>query len=131
MMNELFKDMIDEGWLLIYMDDMLIHSPDAKIHHERTLRVLEQLQKHDLFLKPEKCQFNVTKVEFLGSIIRPNEVSMDPVKTNGIEGWPIPKTVKETRSFLGFTGFYRRFIAGYAGIVRPLNDLTKKDKPWH
>ena len=56
---------------------------------------------------------------------------MDPVKTNGIEGCPTPKTVKETRSFLGFTGFYRRFIAGYAGIVRPLNDLTKKDKPWH
>ena len=72
----------------------------------------------------------VTKVEDLGSIIQPNQVNMDPVKMNGIEEWPTPKTVKEVQSFLGFTEFYRRFIVGYAGIVRALNDLTKKDKPW-
>ena len=95
MMNELFKDMVDKGWLLIYMDDMLIHSPNKEIHYKRTLQVLDRLQKHDLFLKPEKCQFDMTKVEFLGSIIQPNQVNMDPVKTNGIEEWPTPKTVKE------------------------------------
>ena len=60
MMNELFKDMVDEGWLLISMDYMLIHSSNKEIHHKRTLQVLERLQKHNLFLKPEKCQFELT-----------------------------------------------------------------------
>ena len=50
MMNDIFRDMINEGWIVIYMDDILIFSPDAKTHRERTLRVLERLQQHDLYL---------------------------------------------------------------------------------
>ena len=55
---------------------------------------------------------------------------MDPVKVEGVRNWPVPKTVKQLQSFIGFINFYRRFIEGFSGIARPLNDLTKKDTPW-
>ena len=130
MMNDIFRDMIDEGWMVIYMDDILIFSKDPQTHSKRTLRVLQRLRDHDLFLKPEKCFFDVAEVEFLGLIIRPGIVAMDPTKLQGIQEWPTPTTVKGVRSFLGFGNFYRRFISHYSDLARPLHDLTKKDVPW-
>lgn len=131
MMNELFQDMIDEGWLVIYMDDMLLFSKDPKTHCERTRRVLQRLRDNDLFLKPEKCLFDVTEVEFLGLIVKPDTLAMDPVKLQGIQDWPTPTSVKGVRSFLGFANFYRRFISNYSDLTRPLHDLTKKDHTWN
>lgn len=131
MMNALFKDMIDEGWLVIYMDDILIFSKDKKEHEERTRRVLERLQDNDLYLKLDKCIFDAPEVEYLGMIIRENQVAMDPVKLKGIQDWTEPKDVKGVRSFLGFGNFYRRFIDHFAEIARPLHDLTRKAAPWN
>lgn len=130
MMNDIFRDMINEGWIVIYMDDILIFSPDAITHRKRTLQVLERLKKHDLYLKREKCQFDVTRIEFLGLIVTPDHIEMDSVKVDGLLKWPEPKTVKEVRSFLGFGNFYRKFIAHYADLARPLHQLTKKDVPF-
>jgi hypothetical protein len=62
MMNEIFKDMIDEGWIEIYMDDILLHSKHLKEHQERTRRVLQRLQDNDLYLKAEKCKFDIQEV---------------------------------------------------------------------
>jgi len=67
-------------------------------------------------------------VEYLGMVIKEGQISMDPVKLGGIRDWPIPTTVKEVRSFLGFGNFYRRFIKGFSELAQPLNDLLKKDK---
>jgi RNase H-like domain found in reverse transcriptase/Reverse transcriptase (RNA-dependent DNA polymerase) len=128
MMNDIFKDMIDEGWIVIYMDDILIFSEKLPNHQERTRRVLEQLREHDLYLKPEKCKFDVQEVEFFGLIVQPNRLSMDPTKLAGIKDWPAPTNVKGVRSFLGFGNFYRRFIRHFAELARPLKDLTQKDK---
>lgn len=127
MMNHLFADMIAEGWLVIYMDDMLLASLNKDEHHGRTKRVLQRLKENDLFLKLEKCLFDKEEVDFLGMIIRHNQVAMDPIKIKGILEWKIPTTVREVRSFLGFGNFYRRFIDHYSELARPLNDLTKKD----
>jgi len=90
--------------------------------------VLKRLRDKDLFLKPEKCIFNTTKVEYLGFIMKPNEISMDLTKLAGIGEWAPPKTVKGVRSFLGFCNFYRRFIGNYTEIAKLLNELTKKMK---
>jgi hypothetical protein len=78
-------------------------------------------------LKPEKCTFNAKEVEYLGMIIKPRHITMDPAKLDEIRDWPVPTTVKETRSFLGFCNFYQNFILHYSDLACPLIDLTKKD----
>ncbi|VDB98957.1 unnamed protein product, partial [Peniophora sp. CBMAI 1063] len=113
MMNEIFRDMINEGVISIYMDDILVHTKELTQHRDVVNRVLKRLQDHDLYLKPEKCQFERDSVEFLGLVVSHNQMSMDPVK-----------------SFIGFANFYRRFIADFSSIARPLFDLTKKTVPW-
>jgi len=125
-MNRTFAAEINEGWVVIYMDDILIFSDNLEEHRDRTRRILEILRKEKLFLKPSKCIFDAEEVEFLGMIIRPGHVAMDPAKLKGITEWEPPKTVKEVRSFLGFCNFYRHFISRYSDIARPLIDLTKK-----
>ena len=117
MMNDLFSDMIEEGWLVIYMDDMLLFSKDLETHRERTRRVLQCLRENDLYLKPEKCLFDVDEVEFLGLIIKPDTLAMDPVKLQGIRDWPTPTSVKGVRSFLGFANFYQHFISNYSDLT--------------
>ena len=128
MMNEYFRDMTDEGWIVIYMDDILIVGKNEEELTERTKKVLQRLKEKDLFLKPEKCKFNQMSLEYLGLIISEGQIRMDAAKLAGIKSWPAPKTVRQTRSFLGFANFYRKFIGHYAEIAKPLNELTKKEK---
>ena len=69
-------------------------------------------------------------MEYLGMIIRPGEVQMDPGKVSAVKDWPTPTMLKEVRAFIGFANFYRRFIKDFSVMARPLHDLTKKDTPW-
>src|ERR1700761_4433881 len=132
MMNAIFEEELREDWLTIYMDDILIHtSTNLEMHRRRVHQVLDKLEQHDLFLKPEKCQFEVRRTEFLGVILESGTVQMDPAKIKGVADWPPPKRLKDVRSFLGFTGFYRYFIPNYSRIARPLIELTQKAVPFH
>jgi Reverse transcriptase (RNA-dependent DNA polymerase) len=107
MMNAIFAEELQENWLTIYMDDILIHTTeDIVAHREKVHRILHKLRQHDLYLKPEKCQFEQKQVEFLGVILESSTVQMDPAKTKGIADWPRLQTVKDVRAFLDFTGFY-------------------------
>ena len=131
MMNDIFKDMIAEGWLVIYIDDLMIASENQEQQDERTRRVLERLMENDLYLKAEKCAFNQEKVEYLGFVISKDKIAMDPIKLDGIAKWPMPRKPRDVRSFLGFTGYYRKFIRRYSEIAKPLNSLTKKNLKWY
>jgi hypothetical protein len=126
-MNWTFQQEINEGWLIIYMDNILIFSKMLEEHQLQTRQILETIQKEKLFLKPEKCTFSAQKVEYLSMIIKPSHIKMDPAKLDGIKDWPIPTMVKETRPFLSFCNFYCNFISHYSDLARPLIDLTKKD----
>ena len=130
-MNNSFHDMIAEGWLVIYMDNLLIYSPDTTLHKERTKCVLQRMTELDLHLKLEKCKFATDEVEYLGMIVKPGQLAMDPVKLDGIASWPTPTKVKDVRSFLGFANFYQRFIPDYSNVARPLIDLSKKNLNWN
>ena len=88
----------------------------------------QQLQDNDLYLKPEKCSFWQTKVEYLGLIIEEGKIGMDLTKLKGIPNWPKPTTVKQVRTFLGFGNYYRQFIHGYGDLMKPLNDLLRKEE---
>jgi hypothetical protein len=130
MMNDIFRDMLNEGWLIIYMNNILIYSNNPKEHQRRTLCILARLRKNDLFLKAEKCKFDIKEVEYLRLIISKNKIAMDPTKLARIRDWPAPTNVKGVQSFLGFGNFYRRFIRHFMEIAQPLNALTKKDQPF-
>ncbi|SJL18318.1 uncharacterized protein ARMOST_21904 [Armillaria ostoyae] len=124
MMNDIFKDLISEGKVTIYLDDILIFTKDLDEHRRIIRRVLQKLREHKLFLKAEKCEFEVLETEYLGVIISEGQVRMDPVKLAGIAEWPTPTKKKELQSFLGFTNFYRKFIKNYSKVVRALTQLT-------
>ena len=76
-----------------------------------------------------ETRYSTTEVEYLGMIIKPGQLAMDPVKLDGITSWPTPEKVKDVRSFLGFANFYHHFIPDYSNVARPLIDLTKKNLP--
>ena len=128
MMDDTFADLIEMGIIIVYMDDILIFAKDKKTLEENTKKVLDRLQKNDLFLKPKKCEFGKMKIKYLRMVIEEGHVSMDPGKLKGIQEWPILTTVKQARAFLEFGNFYRRFIRKFSDVARPLNDLLKKDK---
>ena len=109
---------------------ILIYTETIEKHREVTRRVLELLRENKLFLKPDKCKFEKTKVEYLGIIISHNSVEMDPVKVAGVAEWLAPTNKKEVQSFLGFTNFYRRFIQDFSHHACPLFNLTKADIKW-
>ena len=88
MMNHLFCKLINEGYITIYMDDILIHTLNNLIlHHHVVNDILHILADNNLYLKPQKCQFKVTKVEYLGIIIHEDSIAMDPVKVQGVKNW--------------------------------------------
>ena len=89
------------------------------------------MKELDLHLKIKKCKFGVSQINYLGMVLSPGQIKMDQIKLNGIKQWPTPKTMKDVRSFMGFTNFYRKFIGNYLNIARPLIDLTKKNEPWN
>jgi hypothetical protein len=130
MMNELLKELIDEGVVFVYMDDILIYTKTLQEHRHIVKRLLAILRANNLFLKPEKCIFEAEEVEFVGFIFRHGQIRMDPVKVKGVAEWPAPKNLSELLSFLGFINFYRRFIHDFAHIAEPLNVLKRKDVEW-
>ena len=88
------------------------------------------LRNHRLYLKPEKCTFECTMVEYLGLFLSEGWVEMDPVKIARVRDWPTPKTVTEVQSFMGFVDFYHRFIPEFSHVANPLHCFTKKAEPW-
>ena len=105
-MDSTFGDMIAEGWLVIYMDNVLVFAETLEECQERTKRVLDRMKEEDLHLKLAKCAFDQTEVEYLGLVVRNGEVLMDPTKLKVVEQWEPPKSVKAVRSFIGFCNFY-------------------------
>ncbi|SJL13523.1 uncharacterized protein ARMOST_16967 [Armillaria ostoyae] len=126
MMNDIFKDLISKGKVTIYLNNILIFTKDLDEHRRIIQRVLQRLWENKLFLKAEKCKFEVLKMEYLGVIISEGTVWMDPVKLAGIAEWPTPTKKKELQLFLSFTNFYCKFIKNYSKVVCALMQLTGK-----
>jgi hypothetical protein len=129
MMNELFRDLIHAGKVVVYLDDILIFTKTLEEHRKVTREVLRILRENKLYLKPEKCEFERSSIEFLGMIVEEGRVRMDPAKVKAVSEWATPTRKKDLQSFLGFCNFYRRFIKDFSRIARPLHRLTG-DVPW-
>ena len=116
----------------VYIDDIIIYSRTEAEHIELIDWVLSRLQKEGYFAHPGKCQFLKSEVNFLGHVVNRAGVSMQKHKIEAVHSWPVPQSVKDVRAFLGLSGFYRRFVEGFARIAQPLTDLTQTadDKEW-
>ena len=128
---------------LIYLDDIVIFSSTLEEHLERLEHVFARLRECGLKLKPSKCSFFQREIKYLGHVVSSSGIHADPDKVEAIKSWPVPTNVDELRKFLGFAGYYRRFVRSFAQIARPLNTLlpathVKKGNPkpvnsvsWH
>ena len=125
LMNNIFLDLLDIC-VLVYLDDILIYSNTLEEHHRHIREVLLRLWNNKLYACGDKCSFHEDTIEYLGFILSPNGLSMDPSKVSTILEWLEPHKVKDIQSFLGFANFYRRFISDYSKITVPLTCLTRK-----
>ena len=127
-MNDLFQDLINQGDMAIFIDDILVVTDIKKRHNELVKEVIKRLEENDLFVKPEKCKWKVRGVEFLGVVIGPKGVEMQKEKIEKVLNWPVPRNIKEVQKFLGLANYYRRFIKDFARIAAPLHVLVRKEQ---
>ena len=128
--NEILRDMINEGKVAAFVNDVLIETEIEKEHNKIVKEVLKKLEKNDLYIKPEKYIWKVQKIRFLEVIIGPIRIKIEKEKVNRVLSWLEPKNVKDIRKFLGLANYYRRFIKDFAQVARPMNMLTRKDVKW-
>ena len=127
MMNEILRDIINEGKVAAFVDNVLVGTETEKGYNEIVEEVLRRLEENDLYIKLEKCAWKVRKIGFLGVVIGPSRIEMEKEKVDGVLSWPKPKNVKDVRKFLGLANYYRRFIKDFARVARPMNVLMRKD----
>ncbi|XP_066351740.1 uncharacterized mitochondrial protein AtMg00860-like [Miscanthus floridulus] len=114
-------------FVLVFFDDILIYSQTWAEHLRHLRVVLTALRQQQLFVKRSKCAFGEPSVSYLGHIISASGVAMDPAKVQAIRDWPIPRSARAVRGFLGLAGYYRKFVHNYGAVAAPLIALLKKE----
>lgn len=112
-------------WAIAFLDDLIIFSKTIEEHELQLRSALQRLRIFGLKLSPEKCHFFQLSVSYLGHVVSELGIQTDPKKVDAVNSWPSPTNMKELRSFLGFLGYYRRFIKDFSKIAQPLNSLLK------
>jgi hypothetical protein len=125
LMNSVFMPKLDQ-FVVVFIDDILVYSKSMEEHEEHLWIVLQRLREHQLYAKFSKCEFWIKEVPFLDHVVSPEGIVVDPGKVKEVLEWKPPMAVSEVRSFLGLTGYYRRFILNFSKIVKPITKLLKK-----
>lgn len=121
-MNDTLRPFLRK-YVAVFFDDILVYSPNLDTHVSHLDSVLSTLSDKQFLLRQSKCLFAQSQLNYLGHIISAQGIAPDPEKISAMLAWPIPISPTALRGFLGLTGFYRKFIKGYAAIAFPLNKL--------
>ncbi|GJR85593.1 putative reverse transcriptase domain-containing protein [Tanacetum coccineum] len=127
LMNRVCKPYLDK-FVIVFIDNIMIYSKSKEEHEIHMKLILDLLEKEKLFGKFSKCEFWLQDVRFLGHVLNSEGIRVDPSKVEAVKNWKPPKTPIEIRSFLGLVGNFRRFIANFLKISKPLTLLTQKEK---
>ena len=114
---------LNMNWCIVYLDDIIVFSDTKEEHIKRLEAVFQKLMAAGLKLKPTKCFFFRNEIEYLGHVVSGKGISTNPKKIEAVTKWPTPKTVYDVRSFLGFVGYYRRFIKNFSKITKPIREV--------
>ena len=114
---------LNMNWCIVYLDDIIIFSDTKEEHLKRLEAVFQKLCAAGLKLKPSKCFFFREEIEYLGHVVSGKGISTNPKKIEAVSKWPTPRTVYDVRSFLGFVGYYRRFIKNFSKITKPIREV--------
>jgi len=126
LMNRVFRPYLDQ-YIVVFIDDILVYS-NSHLEHEQHLKVvLQTLRENQLYAKLDKCEFWLKEVVFVCHVIYVEGIFVDPRKVEVVLKWERPTNVTEIQSFLGFAGYYRRFIEGFSTIASPLTKLAHKE----
>jgi hypothetical protein len=113
---------------VVFIDDILIFSKTEEEYEKHLRMVLEKVRSNQLYAKFSKCGFWLTEVTFLGHVISAGGISVDPSKVEDVLNWMSPMNASEIHIFLGFIGYYRRFIKDFSKIAKPMTRLLEKNK---
>jgi len=130
MINEILRDMINQGKVAAFVDDILVGTEVEEGHDEVVDEVLRRLEENDLYVKPEKCVWKVRKVLLLGVVMGEERVEIEEDKVEEVLKWPTPQCVRDVRKFLGLANYYRHFVKSFAKVALSMNRLTRKNKKW-
>ena len=122
LMEEVFAE-LNHSICHIYLDDVIVFSDSYEEHLSRLEKVFIKLREAGLKLSPKKCRFFEPEVKYVGHIVSSTGIRADPEKLDKISTWTPPTNIDQLRSFLGFTGYYRKFVKDYAKLAKPLNEL--------
>ena len=117
---------IEWDGMLAYLADIIVYARTFHEHLRNLDFVLSRLELHGLTLKPSKYTLFKSEVKFLGHIVSKSGVSCDPEKVACVSNWPIPKSLKEVRQFLGLASYYRKLVKDFAKLATPMHNLIKK-----
>lgn len=112
---------------IVYLDDIIIFSTSLQEHIQKLTTVFERLRQFNFKIQLDKSEFLQKEVNYLGHVITPNGIKPNPDKIKAILDFPIPRTPKELKSFLGLLGYYRKFIQNFAQLTKPMTSRLKKD----
>ena len=111
--------------MVVFIDDILVYSKNREEHERHLSNVLQTLKDKQLYAKLKNCEFWLDKVSFIGHVVTNDDIFVDLGKVDVVSNWTRPNTVIEIRSFLGLTGYYRRFIERFSKIALLLTRLTR------
>lgn len=123
LLNRVFRQYLDT-FVIVFIDDILVYSRTEEEHANHLRIALQTLRDHELYAKFSKCEFWLKFVVFLGHVVSGDGIQVDAQKIEAVKNWPRATSPTEIRSFLGLSGYYRRFVEGFSSIASPLTRLT-------
>ncbi|MBW0482691.1 hypothetical protein O181_022406 [Austropuccinia psidii MF-1] len=127
MINEIFPEELSEGWLINYIDDIIVCYKTWEEHMYRLSRDLNKIQSLNMKISSNKCHFGFKELKALGHVVSDLPLGIDKTKVAKVPLKPMPQNKKENKSFLGFVGYYRKHMKDFASIARSLYKLCDED----